>query len=179
TWAYDANGNRNGGDNVVGDGNRLTSGGGWDYSYDLEGNVTKKVNGEAWTYGYDNKNEMVSATEWSMDPDLLGTPLILQKVEFKYDVFGNRAQKRVDTDGDGDYDTTHRYAQDGWNTEKSSPVGNENWDVWADLDGSSSLTTRYLRGDVVDQLFARVDGTGAFWLLADQLGSVRDVIDNS
>src|SRR5207249_1458574 len=59
-------------------------------------------------------------------------------------------------------------------------AGTVNWDVWADLDGSSSLTTRYLRGDVVDQLFARIgsDGT-AGWLLADHLGSVRGVTDNS
>jgi uncharacterized protein RhaS with RHS repeats len=62
-------------------------------------------------------------------------------------------------------------------------VGNENYDVWADLTSSGSLATRYLRGDVVDQLFARVDESGGsgtgYWTLTDHLGSVRDVIDNS
>jgi RHS repeat-associated protein len=62
-------------------------------------------------------------------------------------------------------------------------VGNENWDVWADLDGSSSLTTRYVRGDVIDQLFARIEedpeGDIPYWYLTDHLGSIRDVIDGS
>src|SRR5205814_1707975 len=43
-----------------------------------------------------------------------------------------------------------RYAVEGWNPAKSGPVGTENFDVWADLNGSSSLTTRYLRGAEVD-----------------------------
>ena len=102
-------------------------------------------------------------------------------MDFKYDVYGNRVQQAADTDGNAVVDWTQRYALDGW---KSGPqdrfVGNENWDVWADLDGSSSLTTRYLRGDVVDQVFARVaaDGTAA-WLLTDRQGSVRDVTSNT
>ena len=50
---------------------------------------------------------------------------------------------------------TQRYALDGWNPAKGNPVGNEHWDVWADLDAGSSLITRYLRGDVVDELFGR------------------------
>jgi len=181
-YSYDLNGNRDGENDDVGDGNRLNSDGTWEYSYNLEGNVTKKSQGEhadTWVYGYDNKNAMTSAALWNEDPDEVGTAWMLGKVEFKYDVFGNRVQKRVDTDGDGDYDTTQRYALDGWDTEKPDPIGNENWDVWADLDGSSSLTTRYLRGDIVDQLFARVDENGAAWLLTDHLGSVRDVVSNS
>jgi len=52
--------------------------------------------------------------------------------------------------------------------------------VIADLDGDGSLTTRYLRGDVVDQLFARIDTDGEtttpFWYLTDHLGSIREVI---
>ena len=48
-----------------------------------------------------------------------------------------------------------RFAYDQWNPAKPSPVGTENSDVWADLDGSSSLTMRYLHGNAVDQLFAR------------------------
>ena len=78
--------------------------------------------------------------------------------------------------------TVQRYAIDGWNPAKSNPVGNEDYDVWADLDGSSSLTTRYLRGDNVDQLLGRVDtagGAAGYWTLTDSLGSVRDVIDNT
>src|SRR5207244_4395907 len=52
--------------------------------------------------------------------------------------------------------------------------------VWAELNGASQVTARYLRGDAVDQVFARVaaDGT-ASWYLPDRLGSVRDVTDSS
>ncbi len=45
------------------------------------------------------------------------------------------------------------------------------------------MATRYLRGDVVDQILARIDKSGStltpYWELTDHLGSVRDVIDNS
>jgi RHS repeat-associated protein len=59
-------------------------------------------------------------------------------------------------------------------------TGNAAFAVWADLDGTNHLQTRYVRGDAVDQLFARIgsDGT-AYWELTDRLGSVREVTDNS
>jgi len=86
--------------------------------------------------------------------------------------------------------TTQRYAYDGWDPSKAAPVGNENWDVWADLSvvsGVQHLQTRYLRGDAVDQLFARVGYTWSgssptatpAWLLTDRLGSVREVTNGS
>jgi RHS repeat-associated protein len=153
-------------------------GGTWTYTYDDEGNRTKKSKGallETWTYGYDQKNQLTWVEKRATDGGSLQV-----KVEFKYDAWGNRVEKKVDNNGDGTWDTTQRYAYDGW---KRGPqgafVGNENWDVWADLDGSNNLQTRYVRGDVIDQLFARMDSSGTtYWLMTDRLGSVRDVIDN-
>src|SRR6185369_1386828 len=56
-------------------------------------------------------------------------------------------------------------------------------DVWADLDGNSSLTTRYMRGDQVDQVFTRMTYNGStltpYWYLMDQQGTIRDVLNNS
>ncbi len=72
-----------------------------------------------------------------------------------------------------------RYAYDGWNPAKGTPVGTENFQAWATLDASSSLTTRYFNGDVVDQVFARVDQNGSAWLYTDHLGSVRVVTDGN
>jgi hypothetical protein len=105
-----------------------------------------------------------------------------------YDAFGNRIEKAHDEDGAGGGSAVvTRFALDGWkNLYAPSPlmgegrgegfVGNENWDVWADLDGSSSLTTRYVRGDVIDQLFARIEedpeGDIPYWYLTDHLGSI-------
>ena len=73
-----------------------------------------------------------------------------------------------------------KFALEGWNPAKStSPVGNENWDIWADLDVGGSLTTRYMRGDAVDQIFAELGAGGPLWTLTDHLGSVRDLVDQS
>jgi RHS repeat-associated protein len=45
------------------------------------------------------------------------------------------------------------------------------------------VKTRYLRGKLIDQVFARIDAGDpddvAYWLLTDRLGSVRDVVDNA
>jgi RHS repeat-associated protein len=73
--------------------------------------------------------------------------------------------------------TTQHFAQDGWNPAKPTPIGTENFDVWADLTETNELETRYLRGDVVDEIVARIDDNGSAWLLTDYQGSVRDVTD--
>jgi RHS repeat-associated protein len=86
----------------------------------------------------------------------------------------------------GTVETTLKYGYDGWKTNRNARgqaptfVGTENWDVWADVSGSNTLQTEYLRGNAVDQLFARTqtDGTVA-WLLTDRQGSVRQVTDGS
>jgi RHS repeat-associated protein len=106
---------------------------------------------------------------------------LLYEVDYKYDLFGNRIEADVDPEGDGDTDAITRYALDGWQSGRM-PTSNTDWNVWAELDGqnSNALLTRYLRGDVVDQIFAREDGSGnAYWTLTDRLGSVRDVTDNA
>jgi RHS repeat-associated protein len=96
---------------------------------------------------------------------------------YKYDAFGNRVEKDVIVSG---VTTTQRYAYDGWNPDTPAGLGNVKWEVFADLDGSNNLQTRYLRGDHVDQLFARIASSGtAAWLLTDHLGSVVGVTDNS
>jgi RHS repeat-associated protein len=87
-------------------------------------------------------------------------------------VFGNRIQTDVTQ---GVTETVTRYGYDGWDPAKGPGVGGENWQVWAQLDGSSSLTNRYLNGDQVDQVFAQIAGSGGgalSWLWTDHLGSV-------
>ena len=49
--------------------------------------------------------------------------------------------------------------------------------LWAELSGAGAVTTRYLT--VGDSTAARSDGTNAFWLLSDRLGSVRDITNGS
>jgi RHS repeat-associated protein len=52
------------------------------------------------------------------------------------------------------------------------------------MDGSNNLQTRYLRGDGVDEIIARIESTGqpnpgAAWYLTDRLGSVRNLVDST
>jgi RHS repeat-associated protein len=48
------------------------------------------------------------------------------------------------------------------------------------MNGSNALQTRYMRGNLVDQVFARLDSNdNAYWLLTDHLGSIVTVTDNS
>lgn len=176
TYSYDPNGNRTNAGYVTGRDNQLLSDGTFNYTYDAEGNELTKTaiaTGDRWTYGYDNLNHLVSAVETAADST------VEVQATYKYDVFGNRLEKDVWT---ATVPTTAvtRYTYDGWNPARGTPVGTENFDVWAELDGSGSLITWYMHGDVVDQLFARLgdDGTAA-WLDTDQLGSVRAVTDGN
>ena len=79
--------------------------------------------------------------------------------------------------------TTTKFVLDGWDPALAGATGNANWNVLADVSNSGSLETRYLRGDVVDQLFAELAYNGSSytnsWTLTDIRGSVRTVIDNS
>jgi RHS repeat-associated protein len=179
TQTYDANGNRNGPGYVVGPDNQLLSDGTNNYTYDADGNETTRTNiatGDTWTYGYDNANQMISAVETAAD----GTVEV--QAAFKYDAFGNRLEQDVTYPGQPT--VVQRYAYDAWNPNTPSGVGTENANVWADLNGNNQLQTRYIHGDALDQLFARMQydpsGTATpYWYVTDHLGSVRDVLDGS
>jgi hypothetical protein len=159
-YSYDANGNRTNSGYVTGTDNELLSDGTWNYTYDSEGNLTGKTrisDGLTWAYGYDNLNRMTSAVERAAGGALL------EQVTYVYDVFGNRIEEDVYTPLGGTAVT--RFAYDGG-------------EVWADLNDNDALQTRYLHGDAVDQLFARISAGGtAGWYLTDRQGSVRDVTD--
>jgi len=186
-YDYDAAGNRLNFDESDVVNNQPSNDEVWNYTYDAEGNLAKRSAGPAedtWVYGYDNANHLVSATLWTEDPSYPGTAVLQREAEYQYDAFGNRLAKTVDMDGAGEVEADEqRYVLDGWNPAKTGGIGNENYDVLADLDGDSSLTTRYVRGDQVDQLLGRIDvgesSSSAYWYLADHLGSLRDVIDET
>jgi RHS repeat-associated protein len=167
SWSYDLGGNRTNSGYQTGTGNRLTTDGTWNYTYDEEDNrITKThiVTGEYWYHNYDQHNRL----DWIEKRPSAGAANVFWAA-YTYDVFGNRIQENRDPDGDAGSQehTVTRFLYDGA-------------EVWADLDVSNNVQVRYLRGDVVDQLFARLkaDGTAA-WYLTDRLGSVRDLTDAS
>jgi RHS repeat-associated protein len=164
SYSYDANGNRNMTGWVTAPNNRLVHDPNWIYEYDPEGNLIRRVNKaneDVWWFSYDYLNRVVGVTRRSV------VNTVLVDMVFMYDVFGNRIQKRVDTDGDGDWDTTTRSAY-------------HNNMAWADLNDSNALTMHYVSGDQIDQLFARITSGGTVsWYLPDQIGSTRGIVNNS
>jgi hypothetical protein len=107
-------------------------------------------------------------------------PLRLSRdeVAYHYDAWGHlleRAHYRLpQPEGTLALVKRERYAYDGLH-------------VWADLNGADQLELRYLRGNAVDALFARIDYTarvrvadpqGVLWYLTDRQGSVLGLVDN-
>ena len=96
SYAYDANGNRTSGGATIGPNNQILFDGTYDYDYDAEGNLickTEIATGEFTEYVYDHRNRMTAATTYSSGG------IILEEVEFTYDVFDRRIAKTVDADG--------------------------------------------------------------------------------
>jgi RHS repeat-associated protein len=125
-----------------------------------------------WFYGYNDKNQMTSAIEKTTP-----TGTAQMTVTYDYDVFGNMIEEDVNTGGTT---TVTRYALDGWDPGKPAPVGNENFDQLFQLNSSNGLVMRYVNGDNVDQVWARISSGGtAAWYWEDRLGSVRFMTDNS
>lgn len=132
-----------------------------------------------WTYTWDVNNRLVAAVQSAGGSDLY-------EISYKYDVFGNRIEQTEDTDGDGGKasNITTRFAwegstvlQDAWGN-RQQPINTENWNIWADLSSGNALQTRYIRGDEIDQLFARIKSNGdVAWYLTDRMGSVRQMLD--
>ncbi len=175
TYSYDANGNRTNAGYATDTGNRTINDGVWTYTYDAEGNVIKKSKGafdETWEYDYDHRNQLTGAAFSATDGGSVTT-----QVTYVYDALGNRIERSA---WDGTSTTVERYAYDGWDTAKPSPIGNEQFDVFIDLDGTNDLTMRRLHGPGFDEVIARIDDSGVVnWYLSDKQGSVRVILDNS
>jgi RHS repeat-associated protein len=165
TWSFDREGNRTGAGINITTGNRLTSDGTWNYTYDAAGNTIQKVNvgtGEVWLYYFDNANRLVKAEH---KPN--SSAAVDKRIQYGYDVFGNRIWESVDPTGAGTSVTVTKFAFD--------PLGN----TWADLDNTGGLVTRRLFADGVDLLLARIDSNGIAWYERDLLNSVRDVVSST
>lgn len=152
-FSYDANGNRDGDEDVIGPNNQLLADATFDYQYDDEGNLVERRNrttNESNQYSYDHRNRLVRVDEFD------GAGALAQRSEYEYDVYDRRVARTVDGD------TTYT-VYDGAN-------------AWADFDASGAVTARYLFGEQVDEPIARYRaGEGTTWYLADRLGSVREL----
>ena len=193
SYNLDSNGNRksSGGaaQSAPGTHNRLQTDGTYNYTYDNEGNTTRRTliaSGAVTDYTWDHRNRMTSVTE-----KVSATGATTKKTEFYYDVFDQRVARRLDADGNGTWDQYESYVwADGQEVLR-----------YVDSDGAAStqpfrLANRYLWGAAVDQLLSDEQYTGnsgpaitastgsvtagnTLWALSDHLGSVRDISDNN
>ncbi len=125
--------------------------------------------GNAWAYVYDHQGHLLAGTY-----TVLGGA-VSQRVTYVYDAFGNRIERSAWNGST----TVERFAVDGWDTAKPGAVGTENFDVWADLSGSNTLSARRVMGGEFDQVLAKVAGSVVTWYGVDRQGSVRQILDNS
>jgi len=168
-YAYDATGNRTGGSEVIGDGNRLLSDSAFNYQYDDEGNLTRrtdKVTGDYQQFSWDYRNRLVKVVDYAADNTAQ------RQVEYVYDAFNNRIAKLVDSNADNQAESAQYFVVDG------DQVVME----FQDDDGAGQnapvLASRFVYGPMIDQAMARVNvSTGdVVWALADHEGSVRDLL---
>lgn len=195
TYQYDTNGNRidstTEGTTTLGPDNQLASDGRYTYTYDNgtggEGDLTSRYDtqtGTTLTFTYDNRNRLTE-----IDSSGTLTPSNFT-VKYAYDVFDRRISTTTTTSADGGeggstvYTTTKEaYVYDGDHVVL---------DFLSTATGSSpnntlSLEHRYLYGPAVDQVLAQENlGESSLtaadrvdWLLTDNEGTVRDVIDNA
>ena len=154
-------GNQNMSGYTTGTNNELTSGGGYTFTYDKNGNTigeTQLSTGDVWTFGYDDRNRMISAVEKSSG----GTTL--NQATYTYDAL----DRRIGFDDNG----TQTWTIYNGTSADANP--------YADFNGSGTLLTRYVSGLAVDELFARTSSGGTTaWYLTDRLGSVRDIVNTS
>jgi YD repeat-containing protein len=180
SYSYDDNGNRDMTGYLTGDDNQMTNDGTYSYTYDKEGNRTRRTNSttsEVTDYEWDYRNRLTKVTEKNSS----GTTT--QVVEYIYDVFDRRIGKEVDTTSPFDMADAaiERYVYDDIHNSLASLDGGNVVLDFVDDDASDStpiaLSKRYLHGDVVDQVLAQEDVSKTLsdtqrvlWPLVDNLG---------
>ena len=188
TYAYnDANGNRTSTNSVsatIGAGNRLTNDGTYRYYYDAEGNLTRREEISTGSYRnltYDNRNRLTEVEDFP--PELSASPT--QKIDYGYDAFNRRVSREVtiytttegsNDGGEGGDSTTTSSTY----TEKFIYDGDHVVLDFLSTDSSATVPhSRYLYGPAIDQVLAQETSSGTFWLLADNQGSIRDVLTST
>jgi RHS repeat-associated protein len=163
-YSYDANGNRTNNGYVTGVNNQLLSDGVYTYTYDDEGNLrtrTTIATGAVREYTWDYRNRLTSVIDRT-------DTIITRQTTYTYDALNQRIAKTVDLDGVGANPvTTTRFVYDRDN-------------VVLEFTGTlANLSTRYLYGPGVDQILAQESNNTTTWLLTDQVGTVRDLVNNN
>lgn len=174
SYSYNANGSRNSTGYTTGTNNLTTSDGTYNYTYDAEGNRTKRTkisDGSYTDYTWDHRNRLTKIT------DKTSTGTVTKVIEQSYDVMDRWVRRNTDPDGAGSAGSRDTFfVYDGSNI---NPL------LQFDGTSASSLSHRYLWSDAVDQILADEQVTSlssagnTLWGLGDNLGSIRDVADQN
>jgi RHS repeat-associated protein len=174
SYTYDPSGNRTTSGTQarsyqIGTDNRLASDGTFTYTDDNEGNLvrrTETATGRVREFQWDERNRLVAVT----DRDAAGN--VAQQVLFTYDALDHRIAEELKHGGT---DVVTYFVDNGDNhlldfVDDDGPAGPQ----------PPALAMRYLTGPALDQVFAQEDAAGTVtWPIADHLGTVRDLVDNS
>ena len=178
SYTYDENGNRtashlHGSDYSTGLNNRLLTDGTYNYQYDAEGNMVLQIEiatGEEREFVWDHRNRLTAIVDKDSASDAL------QEVAFTYDAMNRRIAKEVNADPQNSSSGVVMY----FVSDRDSVLLEF---VDADgIDGQEEPTfhQRYLHGPAVDQMLAQENASGeSLWNFTDQLGTGRDLTDNS
>lgn len=177
SYTYDDNGNRtaattgpSSGVYLTDPANRILDDGSFTYTYDSEGNVTKRTlkNNPSDTreYTWDQRNRLVRYQEKDNGAAYF-------QIDYFYDANGRRVARKLDIDGPGPQAATSDYSvYDGS-------------DLALTFNHAGQLTHRYQYGPLTDQVLADEVFTTAgqsdeiFWLLGDQQGTIRDIAEDT
>ncbi len=161
SYDYDDAGNREMAGYTTGTANRLTSDGTFDYQYDAEGNRTKKLLAGTATvveqYTWDYRNRLTRVTFYTGGA-------VAKTVDYSYDAFNHLIGRKVTSGGT----TDQRYfVYDG---DQMVLV----------MDPNGAVQNRYLWGAAVDEILADEQvGGELLWTLTDNLGTVRELVNNT
>jgi len=181
SYTYDDNGNRtNTGYTTgytTGDHNLTTSDGTYNYTYDEENNRTKRTHissGDYIEYEWDNRNRLTGVKFYN------SSDVLQKEVVYEYDVFDRRITKKVDDNGNSTIDRAYRYSYDESGKVDSNGHGHLD-DIVFVFDESGDLINRHLHAPAVDHMLADEQFLNGLldeiqWSLADNLGSVRDLV---
>jgi RHS repeat-associated protein len=164
-YQYDANGNRINAGYQTGTNNQLLTDGQFTYQYDQEGNRTKRteiLTGKVTEYIWDYRNRLAGV----VIKDAAGG--VVKSIEYTYDVDNQRIGKKIDTSASLSTGgvVTERYVID---RDQIALV----------FDGQGIQKARYLYGTEIDQVIAEESTAGVHWFLADEQGTIKDVVNNT
>ena len=167
SYTYDTNGNRTmAGYSTIAD-NRTTADASFTYTYDAEGNLTRKTNKSTRqvvaTYEWDHRNRLTKVNGGVTGPG---------GIEYEYDAFNRLVRRRA---FDPNVPNQYWVYDEGINPVLQFDTGGNA--------GVGGISHRYIWSDYVDDLLSDEqisfpsNSVNTLWPLADHLGSIRDIAD--